>query len=437
MSTVAVGLKSKNPWSAEEDALLIRHIEHNGIDGCWRKVPTRAGLLRSGKSCRLRWMNYLRPGVKHGSMTLEEIDLIVRLHRLLGNRWSLIAGRLPGRTDNEIKNFWKCHLRKKYEDGDAGFRREKPVRNDTKGSTEQDATMDHSCSRTKLLAYNLVEGRQPPIAVGNYKPYYGRFSQQTCSLKNIQESWDVSNIPIRSHFIGEVYFDPPAQAACTTASPSYSREMDEEQTCWFKLASSNPSYLPAPLDDQNLNILSSLMLSSSSSTDCSMHFTDCVRDSSGTDIVAQTRRTNPHPYLNLSNDSRHTSSQCQTLPSAFTPSQEILSLAVQKEESLLDSFHNSAITHPSSDTIQSQNSNPCGEMLFLASLHSSEAGICVDKCPDETDCEKVSDSYILNDGLPYIDNGNCSCPATPKLTWQQHQLHNMLVFSNLCDEIAM
>lgn len=72
-----------------------------------------AGLLRCGKSCRLRWMNYLRPDIKRGNITPEEDDLIIRMHSLLGNRWSLIAGRLPGRTDNEIKNYWNTHLCKK------------------------------------------------------------------------------------------------------------------------------------------------------------------------------------------------------------------------------------------------------------------------------------------------------------------------------------
>lgn len=75
---------------------------------------TRAGLLRCGKSCRLRWMNYLRPDIKRGNITPEEDDLIIRMHSLLGNRWSLIAGRLPGRTDNEIKNYWNTHLSKKF-----------------------------------------------------------------------------------------------------------------------------------------------------------------------------------------------------------------------------------------------------------------------------------------------------------------------------------
>ncbi|OEL35524.1 Transcription repressor MYB5 [Dichanthelium oligosanthes] len=102
----------RGAWTPEEDELLARAVEREG-EGQWRTLPRRAGLLRCGKSCRLRWMNYLRPDIKRGPIAADEEDLILRLHRLLGNRWSLIAGRLPGRTDNEIKNYWNSHLSKK------------------------------------------------------------------------------------------------------------------------------------------------------------------------------------------------------------------------------------------------------------------------------------------------------------------------------------
>ncbi|CAL4954979.1 unnamed protein product [Urochloa decumbens] len=107
----AAALK-RGAWTPEEDELLARAVMREG-EGRWRTLPRRAGLLRCGKSCRLRWMNYLRPDIKRGPIAADEEDLIVRLHRLLGNRWSLIAGRLPGRTDNEIKNYWNSHLAKK------------------------------------------------------------------------------------------------------------------------------------------------------------------------------------------------------------------------------------------------------------------------------------------------------------------------------------
>ncbi|CAL9108057.1 MYB-like transcription factor 4 [Musa acuminata AAA Group] len=103
---------NRGAWSKEEDRKLIDYIRLHG-EGCWRSLPKAAGLLRCGESCRLRWINYLRPDVKRGNFKEDEADLIIKLHALLGNRWSLIAGRLPGRTDNEVKNYWNSHLRKK------------------------------------------------------------------------------------------------------------------------------------------------------------------------------------------------------------------------------------------------------------------------------------------------------------------------------------
>ncbi|XP_050363766.1 transcription factor MYB114-like [Argentina anserina] len=103
---------NRGSWTAEEDQRLAQAIEVYGARK-WKSVATKAGLNRCGKSCRLRWMNYLRPNIKRGNISDQEEDLILRLHKLLGNRWSLIAGRLPGRTDNEIKNYWNSHLSKK------------------------------------------------------------------------------------------------------------------------------------------------------------------------------------------------------------------------------------------------------------------------------------------------------------------------------------
>ncbi|KAI4307658.1 hypothetical protein L6164_030823 [Bauhinia variegata] len=106
-----VGLK-KGPWTAEEDKKLINFILTNG-QCCWRAVPKLAGLLRCGKSCRLRWTNYLRPDLKRGLLSEYEEKMVIDLHAQLGNRWSKIASHLPGRTDNEIKNHWNTHIKKK------------------------------------------------------------------------------------------------------------------------------------------------------------------------------------------------------------------------------------------------------------------------------------------------------------------------------------
>ncbi|RVW89677.1 Transcription factor MYB58 [Vitis vinifera] len=102
----------RGPWSPAEDMRLVSFIQKNGHEN-WRSLPKQAGLLRCGKSCRLRWINYLRPDVKRGNFSKEEEDAIIKLHQTLGNKWSKIASHFPGRTDNEIKNVWNTHLKKR------------------------------------------------------------------------------------------------------------------------------------------------------------------------------------------------------------------------------------------------------------------------------------------------------------------------------------
>nr|AGI61041.1 putative R2R3 MYB transcriptional regulator [Diplacus aurantiacus] len=108
---VLLGVR-KGAWTKDEDNQLRKCVDKFG-EGKWHLVPLRAGLNRCRKSCRLRWLNYLRPNLKRGHFNKDEADLILRLHNLLGNRWSLIAGRLPGRTANDVKNIWNVHFEKK------------------------------------------------------------------------------------------------------------------------------------------------------------------------------------------------------------------------------------------------------------------------------------------------------------------------------------
>lgn len=103
----------KGPWSPEEDRKLKEYIETHGTGGNWIALPQKAGLRRCGKSCRLRWLNYLRPNIKHGEFSDDEDKVICALFASIGSRWSIMAAQLPGRTDNDIKNYWNTKLKKK------------------------------------------------------------------------------------------------------------------------------------------------------------------------------------------------------------------------------------------------------------------------------------------------------------------------------------
>lgn len=154
-----VGLK-RGRWTAEEDEILIRYIQANG-QGSWRSLPKNAGLLRCGKSCRLRWINYLRTDLKRGNISPEEEEIIIKLHTSFGNRWSLIAGHLPGRTDNEIKNYWNSNLSRRihsYRKSDDGVPVIMDIGKITGGSKRRAGRRSRSAMKK-----NSINHTPPPI----------------------------------------------------------------------------------------------------------------------------------------------------------------------------------------------------------------------------------------------------------------------------------
>ncbi|PIA45362.1 hypothetical protein AQUCO_01700716v1 [Aquilegia coerulea] len=162
-----MGLK-RGPWTPEEDQVLIAFIQNYG-HGNWRALPKQAGLLRCGKSCRLRWTNYLRPDIKRGNFSNEEEETIIKLHEMLGNRWSAIAGRLPGRTDNEIKNVWHTHLKKRLK------------KNQTTPEKKQNSTETSKCETSNSSLSEPAINSQPQSITENSSSYDSVSPQQSSS----------------------------------------------------------------------------------------------------------------------------------------------------------------------------------------------------------------------------------------------------------------
>ncbi|CAM0906894.1 unnamed protein product [Alopecurus aequalis] len=155
----------KGPWTPEEDLVLVSYIQDHG-PGNWRAVPTRTGLMRCSKSCRLRWTNYLRPGIKRGNFSEQEEKLIVHLQALLGNRWAAIASYLPERTDNDIKNYWNTHLKRKLQAaaaGDAAKPLAQRPASSSKGQWERRLQTDINLARRALReALTSLDDIKPP-----------------------------------------------------------------------------------------------------------------------------------------------------------------------------------------------------------------------------------------------------------------------------------
>ncbi|ESW18487.1 hypothetical protein PHAVU_006G045300 [Phaseolus vulgaris] len=160
-----VALK-KGPWTTAEDAVLIDYVTKHG-EGNWNAVQKNTGLNRCGKSCRLRWANHLRPNLKKGAFSPEEEKLIIDLHSQFGNKWARMAALLPGRTDNEIKNYWNTRIKRRQRQGLPLYSEEH----------------DNHCSTTPTLSPCLTQtASSPNNTLTNYE-----FFNQNHHLQHYQQ----------------------------------------------------------------------------------------------------------------------------------------------------------------------------------------------------------------------------------------------------------
>ncbi|KAL0331957.1 UNVERIFIED_CONTAM: Myb-related protein [Sesamum calycinum] len=177
----------KGPWTMEEDLILMNYIANHG-EGVWNSLARSAGLKRTGKSCRLRWLNYLRPDVRRGNITPEEQLLIMELHAKWGNRWSKIAKHLPGRTDNEIKNYWRTRIQKHIKQAENFTGQTADHQHHHHNNDQASTSQLSSCGP----ADHAVESYSPPSFNPNMDAFQGPFpTESNDNFWSMEDLWSM------------------------------------------------------------------------------------------------------------------------------------------------------------------------------------------------------------------------------------------------------
>lgn len=259
-------LLKKGPWTVAEDAILKDYVGKHG-EGNWNAVQKNSGLQRCGKSCRLRWANHLRPNLKKGSFSPDEEMLILQLHADFGNKWARMALHLPGRTDNEIKNYWNTRIKRRLRAGlplyPLEIQKQVSVRNHRQGhAVPWIASSPPALKSFPQTPLSLFNSSTPLLPQNPFES----FSQDTSYGKNLSFQFPLSPVspksaslshsfPSSAHY-GVDNFDlgmlqPPLQSP-----PSYPVKMELPSSQFF---SSPGGEQMSPLPQGNTGLLDALL----------------------------------------------------------------------------------------------------------------------------------------------------------------------------------
>ncbi|KAJ1384070.1 SANT/Myb domain [Sesbania bispinosa] len=286
----------RGPWSPEEDSKLKDYIDKHGTGGNWIALPHKAGLKRCGKSCRLRWLNYLRPNIKHGDFSDEEDRIICSLYVNIGSRWSIIAAQLPGRTDNDIKNYWNTKLKKKLMSLLPLSHQRKPSFPSSNNQSPQPSQSSHPLHRdyyyspTTTLSFTGLEPCNISLPSSNYANYNTTTSCTTTSVSDLpfyqnQESMVSVMSPMQQYYPicrdSMLMFGSEGSCSSSDGSCTQGREIKQEEIGY-------QSYMSTGFDDYNTNNNHSFMLSYSSISDGGENINQSTEKSGGGGCCGQT-----------------------------------------------------------------------------------------------------------------------------------------------------